>query len=86
MTEWGNLLISIDKQYRLVNAGGSWFADLALRNTDNHARNTAVQRTVEGCERFIFVRKGVVTQAEDLAALVRAERVRGYLGALAPAL
>lgn len=40
----------------------------------------------ESCERFIFVQKGVVTQAEDFAALVKDERVRGYLGALAPAL
>jgi len=40
----------------------------------------------ESCERFIFVQKGVVTQAEDFASLTRDERVRSYLGALAPAL
>jgi ABC-type branched-subunit amino acid transport system ATPase component len=38
----------------------------------------------ESCERFIFVQKGVVTQASDFDALMRDERVRGYLGALAP--
>ena len=39
----------------------------------------------ESCERFLFVQKGVVTQAPDFATLTRDERVRGYLGALAPA-
>jgi len=39
----------------------------------------------ESCERFIFVQKGVVTQAPDFHTLTRDERVRGYLGALAPA-
>jgi ABC-type multidrug transport system ATPase subunit len=39
----------------------------------------------ESCERFLFVQKGVVTQAPDFATLARDERVRGYLGALAPA-
>ncbi len=37
------------------------------------------------CERFIFVQKGVVTQAADFATLTADERVRAYLGALAPA-
>lgn len=36
------------------------------------------------CERFIFVHKGVVTQAADFDTLVADERVRTYLGALAP--
>lgn len=39
----------------------------------------------ESCERFLFVQKGVVTQAADFDALVADERVRAYLGALAPA-
>jgi len=39
----------------------------------------------ESCERFIFVQKGVVTQAPDWDALCADERVRSYLGALAPA-
>ena len=38
----------------------------------------------ESCEQFIFVQKGVVTQAPDFSTLVKDERVRGYLGALAP--
>jgi ABC-type branched-subunit amino acid transport system ATPase component len=38
----------------------------------------------ESCERFIFVQKGVVTQAPDFDALMRDERVRAYLGVLAP--
>ena len=38
----------------------------------------------ECCERFIFVEKGVVTQAPDFDSLVQDQRVRGYLGALAP--
>ncbi|RZJ23774.1 MAG: ATP-binding cassette domain-containing protein [Haliea sp.] len=38
----------------------------------------------ESCERFIFVQKGVVTQAESFDALAEDERVRRYLGALAP--
>ena len=37
------------------------------------------------CERFIFVQKGVVTQAPDFDTLTADERVRTYLGALAPA-
>ena len=37
------------------------------------------------CERFIFVQKGVVTQAADFVSLTADERVRAYLGALAPA-
>ena len=37
------------------------------------------------CERFIFVQKGVVTQAPDFDTLATDERVRTYLGALAPA-
>ena len=36
------------------------------------------------CERFIFVHKGVVTQAADFDALTANEQVRAYLGALAP--
>jgi ABC-type histidine transport system ATPase subunit len=38
----------------------------------------------ESCERFLFVQKGVVTQAPDWATLMQDARVRGYLGALAP--
>jgi len=38
----------------------------------------------ESCEQFIFVQKGVVTQAPDFATLVQDERVKSYLGALAP--
>ena len=38
----------------------------------------------ECCEHFIFVQKGVVTQAPDFATLTGDERVRAYLGALAP--
>ena len=38
------------------------------------------------CERFVFVQKGVVTQAADFESLTADERVRAYLGALAPAL
>ena len=34
----------------------------------------------ESCERFIFVQKGVVTQAPDFDTLVQDERVRSYLG------
>jgi ABC-type multidrug transport system ATPase subunit len=37
----------------------------------------------ESCEQFIFVQKGVVTQAPDFDTLLKDERVRGYLGALA---
>jgi ABC-type Na+ transport system ATPase subunit NatA len=37
----------------------------------------------ESCEQFIFVQKGIVTQAPDFDTLVEDERVRGYLGALA---
>ena len=40
----------------------------------------------ECCERFVFVQKGVVTEAPDFAALVADARVRAYLGALAPAM
>lgn len=40
----------------------------------------------KSCERFIFVQKGVVTQAADFAGLTADPRVRAYLGALAPAL
>ncbi len=36
------------------------------------------------CERFIFVEKGVVSQAPDFDALLQDPRVRGYLGALVP--
>lgn len=37
------------------------------------------------CERFIFVQKGVVSEAPDFDTLARDEKVRAYLGALAPA-
>ena len=40
----------------------------------------------ECCERFVFVQKGVVTEAPDFAALVADARVRAYRGALAPAM
>ena len=39
----------------------------------------------EQCDRFVFVQKGVVTQAPDFKTLTSDERVRAYLGALAPA-
>ena len=38
----------------------------------------------EQCDSFVFVQKGVVTQAPDFDTLTRDERVRAYLGALAP--
>jgi len=38
----------------------------------------------ESCERFLFVQKGVVTQAPDFRTLVQDPAVRAYLGALAP--
>jgi len=38
------------------------------------------------CERFIFVQKGAVSEAPDFDTLARDEKVRAYLGALAPAL
>lgn len=38
----------------------------------------------KSCERFIFVQKGVVTQAPDFNSLTADPRVRAYLGALAP--
>ena len=37
----------------------------------------------ESCERFLFVQKGVVTEAPDFESLVADERVKSYLGALA---
>jgi ABC-type Na+ transport system ATPase subunit NatA len=37
----------------------------------------------QSCDRFVYVQKGVVTQAPDWDTLVRDERVRSYLGALA---
>jgi ABC-type Na+ transport system ATPase subunit NatA len=37
------------------------------------------------CERFIFVQKGVVSEAPDFDTLAQDEKVRSYLGALAPA-
>ncbi len=40
----------------------------------------------ESCQQFIYVQKGVVTQASDFDALVEDERVRAYLGALVGAL
>ena len=39
----------------------------------------------EYCGQFLFVQRGAVTQAADFDELVRDERVRAYLGALAPA-
>jgi len=39
----------------------------------------------EVCERFIFVHKGQLTHAASFAELTRDERVRTYLGRLAPA-
>ncbi|MEO7643164.1 MAG: hypothetical protein ABIU07_17225, partial [Ramlibacter sp.] len=36
----------------------------------------------ESCERFIFVQKGVVTQAADWNSLCAQEPVRNYLGVL----
>ena len=36
------------------------------------------------CERFIFVQKGAVSEAPDFDTLARDEKVRAYLGALAP--
>ena len=38
----------------------------------------------ESCERFIFVERGRLTHADSYAALVADERVRSYLGRLAP--
>jgi ABC-type ATPase involved in cell division len=40
----------------------------------------------EVCERYLFVFQGRVSQAPDFAALLRDERVRGYLGDLAQGL
>ncbi len=40
----------------------------------------------ESCDRFIFVQKGVVMQAPDFDTLAQDERVRSYLGVLAPPL
>jgi len=37
------------------------------------------------CERFIFVQKGTVSEAPDFDTLAQDEKVRTYLGALAPA-
>ncbi|WP_411880066.1 ATP-binding cassette domain-containing protein [Polaromonas sp. YR568] len=37
------------------------------------------------CERFIFVQKGAISEAPDFDTLAQDERVRTYLGALAPA-
>jgi ABC-type multidrug transport system ATPase subunit len=37
----------------------------------------------ESCERFLFVQKGELTQADSFDALVRNAAVRNYLGALA---
>ncbi len=39
----------------------------------------------ESCERFIFVDRGALSLLPDYAALVGDERVRSYLGRLAPA-
>ena len=38
----------------------------------------------ESCESFIFIQKGVVSQAPDFEALTQDDTVRSYLGALAP--
>jgi ABC-type ATPase involved in cell division len=40
----------------------------------------------EVCERYLFVFQGRVSQAPDFAALLRDQRVRGYLGDLAQGL
>ena len=40
----------------------------------------------KSCERFIFVQKGMVTEAADFGTLTADPQVRAYLGALAPAL
>lgn len=37
------------------------------------------------CERFIFVQKGAISEAPDFDTLAQDEKVRTYLGALAPA-
>lgn len=37
------------------------------------------------CERFIFVQKGAISEAPNFDTLARDEKVRAYLGALAPA-
>lgn len=37
------------------------------------------------CERFIFVQKGAISEAPDFDTLAQDEKVRAYLGALAPA-
>lgn len=42
-----------------------------------------VQILRETCERFVFVEKGRLSEAPNWAALLRDERVRGYLGSLA---
>ncbi|MFL6664239.1 MAG: ATP-binding cassette domain-containing protein [Rhizobacter sp.] len=39
----------------------------------------------EACERFIFVHQGQLTHAASFGELVKDERVRAYLGKLAPA-
>jgi ABC-type Na+ transport system ATPase subunit NatA len=38
----------------------------------------------KSCERFLFVQKGVVTEAADFGVLTADPQVRAYLGALAP--
>jgi len=38
----------------------------------------------QSCERFVFVQKGVVTEAPDFDTLTANEHVRTYLGSLAP--
>jgi hypothetical protein len=40
----------------------------------------------EVCERYLFVFQGTVSEAADFTALLRDERVRGYLGDLAQGL
>ncbi len=40
----------------------------------------------QSCERFLFVHKGTVTQAQHFDALLALPQVRSYLGALAPAM
>jgi ABC-type multidrug transport system ATPase subunit len=37
------------------------------------------------CDRFLFVQKGAVSEAPDFDTLAQDEKVRSYLGALAPA-
>ena len=64
--------------FRSCAARASWCSCACIPNEPFH-----LDILREVCERFIFVQKGVVTQAPDFDTLVQDERVRGYLGALA---